>query len=388
MEHIDKVYCELENLLKERPSKVKNIFKNKSFILFGAGNLGIRTLKGLRELGIEPIAFGDNNDQKINQEIEGIKVLSKKEIIQKYGSNIMIILTVWGASTSKGARVHNLIKSLKEYGFKNVLDITKLYINYHETFLPHYCMGLPEDIYKDKDKILECYKLFEDEKSKIQYYEQVRWRLLYDNWDKFIEYTPAPYFQDDIYRLSKNDIIYDCGAFDGDTIKDILNERRPFKKIIAFEPDSENYKQMLKFVQSQSLDLDDKIEAFEYAIGEKEEIVSFESNADASSLIATDGNCNVKCVSIDNFVKENKLNIPTVIKMDIEGFEEKALIGAKNTIQKYKPVLCISAYHKPFDLWQLPILINTLNCEYKFYLRHHIGDCWETVLYAVPKNFN
>lgn len=388
MEHIDKVYCELENLLKEKPPKVNDIFKNRSFILFGAGNLGIRTLKGLRDIGLEPIAFGDNNDQKINKEIEGIKVLSKKEIIQKYGSDIKIILTVWGASMSKGARVHNLIKSLKEYGFENVFDITKLYINYPQTFLPHYCMGLPDDIYKNKDKILECYNLFEDEKSKIQYYEQVRWRLLYDNWDKFIEYTPFPYFQEDIYSLSKEDIIYDCGAFDGDTIKDILNERRPFKKIIAFEPDNENYKKMLKFVQSQSLDLDRKIETFEYAIGEKDEILSFESNADASSLIVDDGNCNVKCISIDNFVQKTKDDIPTIIKMDIEGFEEKALIGAKNTIQKHKPILCISVYHKPFDLWELPMLINNLNCEYKFYLRHHIGDCWETVLYAVPKDFS
>ena len=35
-----------------------------------------------------------------------------------------------------------------------------------------------------------------------------------------------------------------------------------------------------------------------------------------------------------------------LIQLDIEGYEYKALLGAKNTIQKYKPVLCVEFCEK------------------------------------------
>jgi hypothetical protein len=37
----------------------------------------------------------------------------------------------------------------------------------------------------------------------------------------------------------------------------------------------------------------------------------------------------------------------------------------KNAIKKYKPILAISAYHKPSDFWEIPLLIKYLNPDYK-----------------------
>lgn len=74
----------------------------------------------------------------------------------------------------------------------------------------------------------------------------------------------------------------------------------------------------------------------------------------------------------------------TYIKMDIEGAEYQALMGAADVIQRDMPTLMISVYHKQDDLIKIPLLIKSLNYRYKLYLRHYRSmSIQETVLYAV-----
>ena len=61
------------------------------------------------------------------------------------------------------------------------------------------------------------------------------------------------------------------------------------------------------------------------------------------------------------------------LKIDTEGYEANILKGAAETIKKYKPIIAMSAYHKPEDKIELPAVLNSIapyNCE----LRH---DCEE-----------
>ena len=73
--------------------------------------------------------------------------------------------------------------------------------------------------------------------------------------------------------------------------------------------------------------------------------------------------------------------------MDIEGGEEKALIGCQNHIKNEHPKLLISVYHNHEDLWKLPKIINDFYPNYNFYLRNHGNNIFptETVLFAIPK---
>ncbi|MGB7864588.1 MAG: hypothetical protein WCF74_14445, partial [Candidatus Sulfotelmatobacter sp.] len=48
----------------------------EGIVLFGAGNLGRRTLSVLRQVGIQPLCFVDNNDSLWGKSLEGIPVLS------------------------------------------------------------------------------------------------------------------------------------------------------------------------------------------------------------------------------------------------------------------------------------------------------------------------
>jgi hypothetical protein len=91
----------------------------------------------------------------------------------------------------------------------------------------------------------------------------------------------------------------------------------------------------------------------------------------------------VNTETIDNFVQKNKIAKIDFIKLDIEGAEYECLLGASNTIKKFKPKLAICLYHKDSDFWKLPILIKNLVSDYKVFVEHHHVNQEETVLYAV-----
>lgn len=60
-----------------------------------------------------------------------------------------------------------------------------------------------------------------------------------------------------------------------------------------------------------------------------------------------------------------------------------ALMGCRNLIINNKPKLAVCVYHKPSDLWEIPLYIYSLNPQYKIFLRHHTYTLTETVCYAI-----
>ena len=71
------------------------------------------------------------------------------------------------------------------------------------------------------------------------------------------------------------------------------------------------------------------------------------------------------------------------IKMDIEGSEYNALLGARETIVRNRPILAISIYHRKEDIWVLPSVILEMVPDYKLYFGHYSIAAAETVLYAI-----
>ena len=64
-------------------------------VLFGAGNLGRRTLSGLRQLGIEPLCFIDNDETLWAKKINGLIVLSPEDGARHYGDRATFVVTIW-----------------------------------------------------------------------------------------------------------------------------------------------------------------------------------------------------------------------------------------------------------------------------------------------------
>ncbi len=97
---------------------------------------------------------------------------------------------------------------------------------------------------------------------------------------------------------------------------------------------------------------------------------------------SVDGGFQVQTDSIDNLVRSNHLQRVDFIKMDIEGAEMDALIGAEQTIRSHRPRLAISVYHSLQDFIRIPKWIDSLDLGYKFYLDHFTIHLEESVLFA------
>ncbi len=73
----------------------------------------------------------------------------------------------------------------------------------------------------------------------------------------------------------------------------------------------------------------------------------------ADRLEISDEGLPVECFSIDELFADTPL---TFIKMDIEGAEYDALLGALKVIQRDRPILAICVYHTQNDIWRIPTL--------------------------------
>jgi hypothetical protein len=72
----------------------------------------------------------------------------------------------------------------------------------------------------------------------------------------------------------------------------------------------------------------------------------------------------------------------TFIKMDLEGFETRALKGAARLVRECLPRLAITGYHYADDLLDIVQTIHGLRPDYCFRLRHHSNYYYDSILYA------
>ena len=81
-------------------------------VLYGAGNLGRRTLHGLRTLNIEPLAFSDRNPELWGTDIDGVRVIAPKDAAAKFGDSAVFLITIWGGAAEPLAERRRFLESL------------------------------------------------------------------------------------------------------------------------------------------------------------------------------------------------------------------------------------------------------------------------------------
>ncbi len=193
-------------------------------------------------------------------------------------------------------------------------------------------------------------------------------------WVGVIE-TPEQYFDPRIIRYEREECFVDAGCYDLNTSLE-LKKYANVKKVFAFEPDPVNYRKCLEKKEETGFK---EAELFCCGLWSKDGSLMFDASGKSVSHISESGS-SIEVRSLDSLLYDERVSF---IKMDIEGAEIEALKGAEEIIKKQKPKLAISIYHKPDDLFEIPLLIKEYNRDYKLYIRHYGNRLAETVLYAV-----
>ena len=355
---------------------VYDLFSNKKIILYGAGD-GFITFSVfvLRRYGFKAYAVLDCKF-KSGGTFSGIPAFSPLEYTPTNDEKENAIVVVTVGRKEYHEEIFNCLRSL---GFKNVILSTDIY-EYH---IPYPSTELESEGFnyylENKKQIMDCLDLFSDDLSCDIFTRCIQTHML----RKLIHipyHSPKEqYFPRDINLSKGYSRFINCGAYNGDTIKQLITLHGKVAAIACFEPDIDNFKLLTEYLCENQNKIAKSIIAFPCGVFNEEKQLYFESGNKWNSMTSHKGDSIIQCVSIDHVIPRFK---PTFINMDIEGAELEALKGAELLIKKNKPDLAVCVYHAPNHMWDIPLYIQSLDLGYKFYLRNYTSLIGETVLYA------
>lgn len=329
-------------------------------IMYGTGNGADKVFEVFKELNIEVTGVTASDGFVRERYFHDFRVMPISYFFEKYEK--FTIVVTFGSSRPE------VIENIKELAKKQTVLVPCVPVIGNEIFDRKF-------LEENEEKLNKAYSLLADEKSKEVFKNYVNFEF-----SGKLEYLfkMESEFSDafnDYLTLGEHENFIDIGAYRGDTVEQFLkftNEK--YDNILAVEPDSKTYKKLVENCKALK-----NFEAINGAVSAIDGTVEFSNVAGRQSTIGNG-------VEIPSFTldKLTEKFVPTYIKIDAEGAEIDIIIGGKNLISEFKPKIKIAAYHKNRDIFEIPILLNELNKNYKIYMYHHpYIPAWDTDFYCI-----
>ncbi len=346
-------------------------WQQQNVVLYGTGN-GADKIVDFCEVNNVPIAGIFVSDEFCRgQNFRGHRVESYAQITKRLGKDFLLVI----AFASELPELLNRFQELSRQ---------------HETIAPH--LGLYNEDLADREwfaihekELTTAYELLADEWSKNVFQNMLNFKF-----SGKMEYLfhHATKRKDDIafLGLNGNEVYYDLGAYDGDTLLEGQGVRSKGQgyKVVAVEADAKNFSKLKLRVEEQGLRIKEQgvriegqgVKVKEYrlinkAVWKDEKGIEFSAKSGRSaSMYGGKARIRIPSTTIDAIAKETGWE-PSYIKMDVEGAEKEVIAGGATTIKHCHPKLFIAAYHFNEDLFQIPLMLHQLNPNYKIYLRKH-----------------
>ena len=345
---------------------LRNIKNGSKVYIWPSGKMGERVYKELKANGYNRLFLVDKNSSFKN-------VISPEELVFEENDVLIIATLRYCNELYKSAEQKNCKNILMYYNVKELGSVSS--IIFPEDFYDQCFEELTMHLLKNIEGYKHMYFSLEDEISKKTFLNNMLFRLTYDIRYTFEFNKGIQYFDDDIIDFNFDGAIIDGGAYNGDTLEQFLKIGTNFKAYYLFEPDED----LLE--QAKEVSNDKRIHYINKGLYSSVKSIGFNKTMGNGGSIAENGHKLIDTTLVDVFFN-NKVSF---IKLDIEGCELDALVGAQNIIRQCSPTLAICIYHKAPDYLEIFNFIKTLNRNYKFFLRHYSNYYAETVLYAIPK---
>lgn len=385
----------------------------REVVIYGAGQFGRQVNRILKLLGVKPICFSTTSASDTEARVDGLRVLNINQLLQEKSKAIILIASPINAASIKKSLLSNGFSSLNIHFPKNVDAYTELYFGDANYFVLRDISGKLNQG-QSVEKLIQKYsKLAEDVNDKFldEKSKKLLWAVVVQTifWDDigvfrlfmssfsepirnfgtrpFAEYGPENYFyfNNEIFKLTDDEVYVDIGAFDGDSINEFILSNKiknlSYRKIIAFEPDHINYSKLRN-----NISCSEKIVLRNLGVSNKTGSARFLSSvyspSPTGSTISTEGDIEIQLVALDDYLNEDKISL---IKMDPPGenLSVNILTGATKTIFNHRPKIIIGIH----SLQELYDLVNKVTSSFPFYnlyLRHNSWGAGEVDLYLIP----
>lgn len=365
----------------------------KNIILFGCGGKGRQAISILENQGIKLTAVCDNNINLFGKEfIQGLYIKSLEEVLENLKSFCIIIT----ASMKNAMEIYDDL--IQKYGKIPIYHLCSPF-KVENVILP------ASDLQVHFDALLYNYEHLEDETSKCIYLDTLHWKFTGDMLPlrKYpLQDSVYSFFDDEFITVTENTTYVDIGAYTGDSIESfLLFGRGIFKKVIGIEADYGNYQALKKFVKYSRVK---NIQTHHIALWSRQEDKIFytnsnnlEINFDSPNFFETvdkiADNCSLEemrgqqqeklmhTVTLDDLLKNE---IPSIIKINALSADRHIILGGKQILRQYKPILILEFAVNTIDIFDMIRMIKNINPDYKFYMRRkQIFDDIKTILYSI-----
>lgn len=265
-------------------------------------------------------------------------------------------------TTNQPDDINRTIESLKRNLDENSLKEVDNFL-YRQTYTFQHNFIERKKIFTDSELSTQkdCSKIIDQARKKFSKYKfkQIEPEVFYS-------FCGLRWLPEKIQKKLIGGNFVDLGAYDGDSAV-MLADQFKAKLIWAFEPEPENFKALKKTAEKFGQQI---IQPLCHGAGEKTKQANIDSDGRASSISLAQTGQEISIISLDEFFKQQKENKKIdLIKMDIEGSELNALIGASNIIKMYRPTLSISIYHHRADFFNIKPWLETICPDYKFLIK-------------------
>ena len=199
---------------------------------------------------------------------------------------------------------------------------------------------------------------------------------------------------EEIYRIPEvepesGDVVFDLGAYRGDTVAFFEKYVGPKGHIYAFEPDETNAYYLCQNIETNRFE--NVLHVPHGVYNQNGHFMLTAGEGGGSNLFVlkngqdTDDVCKVELTTLDLYVNQNSIDKIDFVKADIEGCELEMLQGGLQTLQRFYPKLALALYHKLNDLIDIPLYLIENAPEYQVYIRQRSQRPQATVLYAIRR---
>jgi FkbM family methyltransferase len=344
--------------MEKHMNRIEQLFSYKKYIIFGATSSAENSINFLNKHKKEVLYILDNDSNKVNKIFNFKYTIKSPDILRENFDNKTAIII----SSAYQMEIFEQLKTQYNIPTENIFP---------------YIDEMVYDVYSHFDytenELIDIYNLLEDTPSKEYFLSLLKFRKTLNLQDiRPLQQCKEQYIHYNIRPEKVVNSIVDIGAYNGDSLKTFNKHFPHTKKIFCLEPMQANFQELVKNIKEWKLG---KAIALQFAIGDKDdEKVQFDedftlnSTAHTSKYIEDSSGNYVLTKTLDSLFTQEDIDL---IKMDIEGYELKAIDGAKNIIKNQTPHLIISAYHASDHIVKIVHQILNYNKNYSLYCMHH-----------------